>query len=305
MALGILAFVGFETAAVYGEEAKNPKRTIPVAVISLILGLAVLYTWTAYAATIGVGWQNAGSVLGNIANAPQQYITLAGTFVGSWLGIALVVFVITSNFASGFAMHQAMVRYFYDMGRAGIFPRIFGRTHPRWKSPYIASITQTVFSLLVILFLGLVLQHTNKDGSSAYTLGFANAYWQQVSGTVSFGWLASVVTICIILVYIMTNIAAPFFARSRNELRLFPHVVAPALSTLLLLLPLGSYVGPAIPGSIGTFFVNLGFAPTPFPSNILPLFVCGWVVIGVLYSAFLKRRYTDRYDRMGSIVRND
>ncbi len=306
MTLGILAFVGFETAAVYGEEAKNSKRTIPVAVISLIIGLAVLYIWTAYSATIGVGWQQAGTVLGNVANAPQQYLTLATTFVGSWLGIALVVFVITSNFASAFAMHQAMVRYCYDLGRAGIFPRVFGRTHPRWKSPFVASLAQSLFSLLLIGFLGLIVQHSNLDGSSSYALGFADGHsWQQTNGTVSFGWLASIVTMCILVVYLLTNIAAPCLARRRNELRLLPHILAPVGSTVLLLLPLASYVGPALPGAIGAFFTRLGFAPTPFPSNILPLFVMGWVVIGGIYAAVLKRRHPDRYARMGSIVRSD
>ncbi len=306
MALGILAFVGFETAAVYGEEASHPTRTIPRAVVALIVGLAILYTWTAYSATIGVGWQHAGTVLGNVANAPQQYLTLATTFVGSWLGVALVVFVITSNFASAFAMHQAMVRYFYDMARAGLFPSIFGRTHPRWKSPFVASIAQSLFSLLLIGFLGLIMQHTNPDGSSSYALGFADGrYWQQTNGTVSFGWLASIVTICILVVYVLTNIAAPFFARRQKELRLLPHIVAPLVSSVLLLLPLASYIGPALPGSIGALFTRLGFAPTPFPSNILPLFVVGWVVIGSIYAAFLKRRYPERYERMGSIVRSE
>jgi len=70
-------------------------------------------------------------------------------------------------------------------------------------------------------------------------------------------------------------------------------------------LPLASYVGPALPGAIGAFFTRLGFAPTPFPSNILPLFVIGWVVIGSIYAAFLKRRHPDRYERMGSIVRSE
>jgi amino acid transporter len=306
MALGILAFVGFETAAVYGEEAKSPTRTIPRAVVALIVGLAVLYTWTAYSATIGVGWQHAGTVLGNVANAPQQYLTLATTFVGSWLGIALVVFVVTSNFASAFAMHQAMVRYCYDLGRAGIFPPIFGHTHPRWKSPFVASIAQSLLTLLLIGFLGLVLQHTNPDGNSSYALGFADGhYWQQTNGTVSFGWLASIVTMCILVVYVLTNVAAPCFARRRNELRLLPHILAPVGSTVLLLLPLASYVGPALPGVIGAFFTKLGFAPTPFPSNILPLFVILWVVIGGIYAAFLKRRHPERYERMGRIVRSE
>jgi len=303
MALGILAFVGFETGAVYGEEARNPRRTIPIAVFSLLLSLALLYTWTSYSVTIGVGWQNAGTVLGNVNNAPQQYIDLASSYVGSWLGIALIVFVVTSNFASAFAMHQAMVRYFYAMGRDGILPHVFGKTHARWKSPYIASLAQTAFSVVVILLLGLVVQQANKDGSTTYALGFANGTaWQQVSGVYSFGWLASVVTMCLIVVYIITNIAAPFFARSRNELHPFTHIIAPVLSTLLLLLPLASYVLPAIPGAIGNYFTNLGFAPLAFPTNILPIFVIVWVIAGLVYARYLSRTAPERYEKLGSII---
>jgi len=295
MVLGILAFVGFETGAVYGEETRRPRRTIPLAMFSLLVFLAVLYTWTAYAATIGVGWQQAGTVLGNVNTAPQQYITLAGEFVGSWLGSALVVFVLTSNFASSFAMHQAMVRYLYALGRDGLVPRLFGRTHARWHSPYLATFAQSGFTLLVLVFLGLIIQHTTSDGNVVYAVGIAGGrYWQQTSGIVSFGWLASIVTMCIILVYLLTNLAAPMFARSRGELRLFPHIVAPALSSLLLLLPLGSYLLPAIPGAIGTYFTSLGFAPTPFPANILPLFVLAWVLGGVGYTAYLARVHPER-----------
>jgi amino acid transporter len=66
MILGILAFVGFETGVAYGEEARQPKRTIPIALFALLIGLALLYTWTSYSATIGVGWQHAGEILGDI-----------------------------------------------------------------------------------------------------------------------------------------------------------------------------------------------------------------------------------------------
>src|SRR5207245_1599127 len=117
-------------------------------------------------------------------------------------------------------------------------------------------------------------------------------------------WLASIVTICIILVYILTNVAAPIFARTRGDLRVFAHVIAPVVSTLLLLLPLASYVLPPLPG-IGTFFTTLGFAPPPFPSNILPLFVLAWVVLGLAYTTFLARRAPERYERLGRILRGE
>ena len=291
MVLGILAFVGFETGAVYGEEARQPRRTIPLAMFALLVFLAVLYIWTAYAATIGVGWQHAGAILGDVNAAPQQYITLAGTFVGSWLGSTLVVFVLTSNFASSFAMHQAMVRSLYAPGRDGLVPRVFGRTHPRWHSPYLATFAQTGFTLVVIVVLGLVRQHTNSDGSVVYAPGIADGtYWQQTSGIVSFGWLASMVTVCIILVYLLTNLAAPVCAHRRHELRVFAYVIAPSLSSLLLLLP---------PGPIGAYFTAPGFAPTPFPANILPLCVLAWVFAGGGYTVYLSRRHPQRLRQMG------
>jgi amino acid transporter len=241
--------------------------------------------------------------LGNVNNAPQQYIGLATTFVGRWLGVALLIFVVTSNFASAFAMHQAQVRYVFAMGRAGIFPRIIGRTHPRWGSPFVASLIQTAFSLVIVGFLGLILSHTNADGSSSYTLGFANGSWQQVNGVFSFGWLASIVTMCILVVYLLTNVAAFFYARQNQEIQVWRHILAPAASSLFLLLPLVAYVGPALPG-VGGLFTQLGFAPTPFPSNILPLFVVGWIVLGWLYSVYLARRFPERYEQMGSISTN-
>ena len=304
MVLGILAFVGFETGAVYGEEARHPRRSIPITIFSLLLSLAVLYIWTSYSATIGLGWRHAVDVLGNVNNAPQQYVILAQDYVGRWLGIALIIFVMTSNFASAFAMHQAQVRYVFDMGRAGIFPRALGRTHPRWGSPFIASLVQTAFSLLIIGFLGLILSHTNADGTTTYTLGIASgAYWQQVNGVISFGWLASIVTMCIVCVYLLTNVAAFFSARRNQEFQVWAHIIAPLVSSLFLLLPLVASIGPALPG-VGAFFTQLGFAPTPFPSNILPLFVIGWIGVGWLYSTYLARRFPERYERMGSIITN-
>lgn len=216
----------------------------------------------------------------------------------------MLVFVVTSNFASAFAMHQAQVRYVFDMGRAGIFPGFLGQSHPRWKSPARASVLQTAFSLVILGFLALILEHTNADGSTTYTLGIANGgYWQQVNGIVSFSWLAGIVTMCILAVYILTNISAFFFARRNQEMRIWTHIVAPAISSLFLLLPLVSSIGPAIPG-VGAFFTQLGFAPTPFPSNILPLFVIAWVLIGALYSVFLARRFPQRYEQMGTIITN-
>jgi hypothetical protein len=78
--------------------------------------------------------------------------------------------------------------------------------------------------------------------------------------------------------------------------------VAPAISMLMLLLPLASYVLPPLP-LVGPLVTKLGFAPTPFPANILPLFVLAWALVGQLYVTVLARRSPERYERVGLILR--
>ncbi|QBD74978.1 APC family permease [Ktedonosporobacter rubrisoli] len=303
MALGILAFVGFETVAVHGEEVKKPRRTLPLALFSLLLFLTLLYLWTSYAATIGLGWQHAGDTLANVAIAPEQYYILANRYVGGWFRLVVMGLVLTSNYASCFAMHNAMTHYLYAMGRDGLLPRVFGRTHPKTQSPHIASLTQSVFSVMIIAFLACVMQHTDAQGTTIYALGLADGKnFTQTSGVVSYQWVASIVTMCLILVYILTNLAVPFFAHKRGEFHLLWHLVVPVLSTFFLLLPLSSFLLPALP-FLSQLATELGFAPTPFPLNMLPLFVVFWVVCGLIYARYLARRAPQRYEQLGQIIR--
>jgi hypothetical protein len=103
---------------------------------------------------------------------------------------------------------------------------------------------------------------------------------------------------------ILTNIAAPLLARGNKELRIFPHVIAPVVSTLMLLLPLASYVLPPLP-LIGPVVTRLGFASTPFPANILPLFVLAWALVGQLYATLLARRAPERFEQLGLIMHQE
>jgi amino acid transporter len=212
----------------------------------------------------------------------------------------------TSTFAAILAFHNGMVRYFYSLGRENVLPPWFGRTHPRWHSPYTASLVQSAFSIVVILFLATIFQKTNADGSTSYAFFFsAGSGYQQTNGILSFGWLAIIGTISFIVVYIMVNISSPFFARRRGELNWLTNVVVPLLSTLVLLIPLASFVLPTIPGPIGDFATGTGLAPTPFPLNILPIFAVAWILIGWIYTAIMRRVDPSRFERLGRIVRGE
>lgn len=304
MALGVWSFVGAEQGVAFGEEVRFPRKAIPYGLFGVFAGVGILFILTTYAAVIGLGWQNTASTLGNLANAPTPYFDLASRYVGGWLTPVLYITISTSTFASIIAFHNGMIRYLYAMGRERVLPQWFGKTHSRWKSPFTASFAQSAFSLLMILFLALVIQRSNADGSTSYALGIADGkIYQQTNGIASYGWLAIVGTLNFIVVYILVNVAAPFYARRHKEFNVLAHVVAPLLSSLVLLIPLASFVFPTIPGPIGNFFTGLGFFPTPFPLNILPIFPVVWLIIGWGYTAYLIRTNPTRFESLGRIVR--
>src|SRR5579884_4090932 len=303
MALGVWSWNGFEAGAVYGEEARNPRRAVPVAIFAVVAFLTVLYTWTSYSATIGYGWQFAVSQFGNLVNNSTPYYPLASTYVGGLLQALMIVAISTSALACGLAFHNGMVRYFYAMGREHILGSVFGRTHPKYRSPHIAIIAQSIFTALLVIFFAFVL--VKPDGSYAFGIGDGKTA-TQIDGILPYTWLAIIGTIAFVIVYIMVNIASPVFALrfDRKSFNVFAHIVAPVLSSLVLLVPLISFIGPALPG-VGSFFTNLGFAPTPFPLNILPVFVIIWIIAGLIYSYYLSSSKPERYEGMGRIIRGD
>ena len=306
MALGIWSFVGGEQGVAFGEEVPFPRRAIPYGLFGVFTGVGVLFLLTTYAAVIGGGWQHAADTLGNVANAPGPYFDLARHFVGGWLVPVLYVTISTSTFAAIIAFHNGMVRYLYSFGRETVLPTWFGKTHPRWHSPYTASFTQSALSILVVLFLASIFQRTNADGSTSYAFFFAAGKgFQQTNGVLSYSWLAIIGTISFIVVYIMVNISAPVFAHRRGECSALTHVVAPLLSSVLLLIPLASFVMPTIPGPIGSYFTGLGFFQTPFPTNILPIFPVVWLIAGWVYSLILAHTDPARMERLGRIVRGE
>jgi amino acid transporter len=65
------------------------------------------------------------------------------------------------------AFHNTTARYLYSVGREGLAPRALGRTHPRWKSPHIASVTQSVVAAIII-GLFAIFTGSNDPNSQAY-----------------------------------------------------------------------------------------------------------------------------------------
>jgi amino acid transporter len=150
----------------YGEESRDPKRIVPRALYISVIGLGVFYTLTSWASLAGYPTTRAAVAVSQ-TNAAQYYLTPASHYAGQWVSSVMSYLIITGSFACGMAFHNTSARYLYSVGREGLAPRALGRTHPKWKSPYIASVTQSVIAAIIV---GLFAIFTGSDNpnSQAY-----------------------------------------------------------------------------------------------------------------------------------------
>jgi amino acid transporter len=265
---GVTSYIGFETAADFGEETAQPRRYIPIAVIVATVFAIVLYLWTTYSITIGYGVTN-GAKMGV---DPVALKTTATTFVGSWLGTLAEIGGMCAAFIVCVACATAAARTLFAMGREGVLPAAFGRTHPTFKTPVNAIIAVAVLATGMALLMGYPLS------ASAFGQPFSNYYF----------W-ATVGTLVVIVVYIMLCLGGiVFFYQTRDSRNWNPlvHVAIPVIGAIVF--------GAALYGSIH-----------PAPPLILkwtPLVAGVWLVIGVLVLLWLRATRPDKVAQIGSIL---
>jgi amino acid transporter len=160
------SWVGFEMAPNYGEESRDPKRIVPRALYISVIGLGVFYTLTSWASLAGYPTTKA-AIAQSQTNAAQYFLTPASHYAGQWVASVMSYLIITGSFACGMAFHNTTARYLYSVGREGLAPRALGKTHPRWKSPHIASVTQSVVAAIII-GLFAIFTGSNDPNSQAY-----------------------------------------------------------------------------------------------------------------------------------------
>jgi len=142
----ILMFVGFELAAVLGEETAKPKRSIPIAIFTVIVITGVIYLVTQYVGTIGSGGPK---------NIPFDFQAIATHYVGSWLsaliGIAIMLDII--GIAIGFS--AACARGLYALSRDQLLPKPFTKVSSR-RVPIVGTMSISALMVILMVLAGLI-----------------------------------------------------------------------------------------------------------------------------------------------------
>ncbi len=265
-----LAFVGFEAAAPLAEEAREPRRTVPRAVLLSCLIIGVFYLFTTVAAAAYVGPTHLQSYGGLDGGSP--WILFARQLWG-WGWVIVFLAVINSFFANGNSALIASTRTWYAMGRIKLLPTAFERTSRKYSSPVVGIAAQTLLTLIVALPLAL---------------GYGPA--------TAFQLLATVLTAVMLGIYIVINISSIgyYLRKQRAEFNWFLHLILPAVGALILIPVLAAAVGV---GSSVLKFVS----PLPYPISEAGLAVGIWFVIGVSYLGYLLVKHPGRIREMEDV----
>lgn len=158
------AFIGFDAVSTAAQEAKNPKRDMPIGILGSLAICTVLYILFAHVLT-GIAstedFRTSGKEA-SVAFAINKYMIGYG-----WLG-KLVTVAILAGFSSVIlVMLLGQSRVFYSMSKDGLLPKAFSAVHPKYKTPYKASL---FILILVGLFAAFVPGDIVGDMTSIGTL---------------------------------------------------------------------------------------------------------------------------------------
>jgi amino acid transporter len=149
--IAVLSFLGFDGISTLSEESRAGKDAVGRAtVLSLLLvgALFMLQTWIATDLSAGMRF-------GSPETAFYEIAERAG---GAWLRlITIIAVVIASAIANAMAAQAAVSRILFAMARDGKLPAILAKVHPRYKTPYVSTLSVAGVSLLVgLLFANRV-----------------------------------------------------------------------------------------------------------------------------------------------------
>jgi len=160
------AFIGFDAVSTAAQEAKNPKRDMPIGILGSLVVCTILYILFGHVLTGVTNWKEfvdpekgrEASVAYTISTYMKEY---------SWLATAVTVAILAGFSSVILVMLMGQSRIFYTMSNDGLIPKAFGDLHPKFKTPYKSNMILFVF---VGAFAAFVPGHVAGDLTSFGTL---------------------------------------------------------------------------------------------------------------------------------------
>ncbi|WP_157935356.1 APC family permease [Kyrpidia spormannii] len=258
--LVVFMFVGWENSGALAEETANPRRNVPRAIFSTIFIVAALFIVSSYAAVLGFGTGH----IDLMAKDEAPFDTLGRQYLGP-LRVLVDLAGLTSIVATIVAAGNSQTRILFHAGREQLLPAVFGRVHGKNQTPHVAIYTYMGVATGLALLLGL-----EFDANTCY------------------GYLTTLGTIPLILMYALSNLALPWYYLKvhREQFGFIRHLVIPVIGLIILVWPFWQLVQPN----------------QEWPLNLFPWITGGIVVAGIFWTRYRLKKHPQIAEKAGSIL---
>jgi amino acid transporter len=272
LVLTFLGFTGFESAVVFSEESKNPRRTIALATYLSVAIIGGIYALSSWAMSVATGPANIVSA--SDQSVKDNQILLFGLATDRlpsvFIDIGSVLFA-TSVLAAMISFHNTVARYTFSLGRERVFPSLLSTTGRRSGAPVAGSLVQSLLGLAVIIIY------------AAFKLDpvVQLFYWLGTGGAFGILVLLAITSIAVVL----------FFLRKPSGENAFQRLIAPAIASVVL--------AAAVWVAVANFHDLLG-VPWEHPVRwIIPAAFPAVAILGILSALILKVSKPEVYQAIG------
>ncbi len=231
------AYVGFEAVSTAAQEAKNPKRDVPIGILGSLLVCTVLYMLVSAVLT--------GLVPFDTLNVPDPIAKAVDAIGLPWLAFLVKIGAIAGLTSVMMVLLFGQTRIFYTMARDGLMPGAFAKVHPKYQTPWINTLVVgslvglvaaatpisilgdlvslgTLTAFAIICFSVLYLRRTAPDLPRPFTVPFS-PYFPILGigfcGYLIYGLLSNPVTVKFYLAYLAAGVVI-YFAYSHRHSKL-------------------------------------------------------------------------------------
>ena len=144
-AVVFFAFIGFDAVSTAAQEAKNPKKDMPIGILGSLIVCTILYILFSYVLTGVAHWSEfaAAGKEASVSYAIQKYM------IGyEWLGTSVTIAILAGFSSVILVMLMGQSRVFFSMSKDGLLPNVFSHLHDKYQTPYKSN-------MILFLFVGL------------------------------------------------------------------------------------------------------------------------------------------------------
>jgi amino acid transporter len=212
---GFLSFAGFEASSTLGEEARNPTKDIPKAILGVAAFGGIYFVLVTAAEQMGFGTSAKG--LSSFAASPSLLGDLGTAYVASWLGNIITLGTTISAFGCCLACTVGASRMIYAMSRDSIGERGPGKVSS-WGTPTAATGVVTVMAIAIYVFYLVASRLTSATAENAFL------------------WSGTIGTLILLVAYLLATIGMIILVFVRRKMPQVPtwQVVIPVAAIGLL-----------------------------------------------------------------------